>query len=200
MKSSIPVVRGALQELDIRRGVEIHHDGDLPARSGMGSSSSFAVGILHALHALGGRTRSKEQLAAEAIRLEQEVLNETVGSQDQVAAAYGGFNAIRFLPDGTFSVQPVFMPEVRMADFKNNFGPHLPADHIRDCRAWRPFFHVITAHRMDAGLRIAWSPQPQTFTDSRWPHSTQYIFPCFIAWKPRIEKNGICQQLKPLHL
>lgn len=115
-----PAVRGALQELKIERGIEIHHDGDLPARSGMGSSSSFAVGILHALHALEGRMQSKKQLATEAIRLEQEVLRETVGSQDQIAAAFGGFNTIRFLPDGTFSVQPVFMPEVRMAEFKRH--------------------------------------------------------------------------------
>lgn len=115
-----PAVRGALQELRMTRGLEIHHDGDLPARSGMGSSSSFAVGILHALHALEGQMRSKEQLATEAIRLEQEILKETVGSQDQIAAAYGGFNAIRFQPGGTFSVQPVFLPEVRLAEFKHH--------------------------------------------------------------------------------
>ena len=115
-----PAVRGALQELGIARGVEIHHDGDLPARSGMGSSSAFAVGIFHALHALQGRMCSKEVLAREAIRLEQELLQETVGSQDQVAAAYGGFNAIRFLRDGTFSVQPVYLPEQRMNDFKRH--------------------------------------------------------------------------------
>lgn len=114
-----PAVRGALQLLGIRRGVEIHHDGDLPARSGMGSSSAFAVGILHALHALLGRMRSKEQLAREAIHLEQEVLGETVGAQDQIAAAYGGFNAIRFQPDGSFAVQPVYLPEPRMAEFKS---------------------------------------------------------------------------------
>jgi len=115
-----PAVRGALQELGITRGMEIHHDGDLPARSGMGSSSAFAVGIFHALHALQGRMCSKEVLALEAIRLEQELLHETVGSQDQVAAAYGGFNAIRFLRDGTFSVQPVYLPEQRMRDFKRH--------------------------------------------------------------------------------
>jgi len=115
-----PAVRGALQKLAIKRGIEIHHDGDLPARSGMGSSSSFAVGILHALHALQGRMQSKRQLAIEAIKLEQEVLKETVGSQDQIAAAYGGFNTVRFLQDGTFSVQPVVLPEVRMADFKRH--------------------------------------------------------------------------------
>ena len=113
-----PAVRGALEYLGITRGMEIHHDGDLPARSGMGSSSSFAVGILHALHALQGRIRSKEQLAAESILLEQEVLKETVGSQDQVAAAFGGFNSTRFHRDGSFTVQPLVLPPARLADFK----------------------------------------------------------------------------------
>jgi D-glycero-alpha-D-manno-heptose-7-phosphate kinase len=115
-----PAVRAALKELQIHRGVEIHHDGDLPARSGMGSSSAFAVGILHALHALRGEMRSKEQLANQAIRLEQEVLSETVGTQDQIAAAFGGFNTMRFLPNGSFSVQPVCMPEVRFQHFKSH--------------------------------------------------------------------------------
>jgi D-glycero-alpha-D-manno-heptose-7-phosphate kinase len=115
-----PAVRGALGELAIHRGVEIHHDGDLPARSGMGSSSSFAVGILHVLYALKGHMCSKEQLAKEAIHLEQDVLGETVGSQDQIAAAYGGFNTIRFFQDGSFSVQPVIMPEVRLSDFQQH--------------------------------------------------------------------------------
>lgn len=113
-----PAVRGAFEHLGITRGIEIHHDGDLPARSGMGSSSSFAVGILHALHALQGRIRSKEQLASEAIFLEQEVLKETVGSQDQVAAAFGGFNSTRFHRDGSFTVQPVLLPAARSAEFK----------------------------------------------------------------------------------
>jgi len=113
-----PAVRGAFQHLGITRGIEVHHDGDLPARSGMGSSSSFAVGILHALHALQGRIRSKQQLASEAIFLEQEVLKETVGSQDQVAAAFGGFNSTRFHQDGSFTVQPVILPPARLAEFK----------------------------------------------------------------------------------
>jgi len=115
-----PAVRGALETLGFTRGLEIHHDGDLPARSGMGSSSAFAVGILHALHALEGKMRSKEQLATEAIHLEQTVLGETVGSQDQVAAAFGGFNAIRFGRDGTFTVQPVLVPELRLAELKRH--------------------------------------------------------------------------------
>ncbi|SVD13174.1 uncharacterized protein METZ01_LOCUS366028, partial [marine metagenome] len=87
-----PAIREVLQFLQIDRGIEIHHDGDLPARSGMGSSSSFAVGLLHAVYGLQGRMASKHQLAMESIHLEQDLLNETVGSQDQVLAAYGGFN------------------------------------------------------------------------------------------------------------
>ena len=93
---SHPVVREGLRFLNIDRGVEIHHDGDLPARSGMGSSSSFTVGLLHALHALRGEMPSKQQLAKEAIHLEQDVLHETVGSQDQTLAAHGGLRHVRF--------------------------------------------------------------------------------------------------------
>ncbi len=104
---SHPTVREAIRYLRIKRGLEIHHDGDLPARSGMGSSSSFTVGLLNALHALLGHMPSKHQLAKEAIFIEQECIKETVGSQDQVSAAYGGFNHILFLPNGEISVRPI---------------------------------------------------------------------------------------------
>lgn len=93
-----PAVRGALSEFGVTYGVEIHHDGDLPARSGLGSSSSFTVGLLHALHALEGRIRSKDELAQEAIYIEQHIIKENVGSQDQVWAAHGGLNRIDFAP------------------------------------------------------------------------------------------------------
>lgn len=109
-----PSVREVLRYLNVKRGVEIHHDGDLPARSGMGSSSAFTVGILHALHALKGRMPSKHQLAVESIRIEQEILQETVGSQDQVMAAYGGFNQIVFLSNGEFGVRPIVLPLERL--------------------------------------------------------------------------------------
>ncbi len=112
---SHPAVRQVLRLLDVTRGMEIHHDGDLPARSGMGSSSAFTVGLLHALHALHGRMVSKHQLAMEGICIEQERIRETVGSQDQVMAAYGGFNHVRFLPGGEIAVRPIVMPLERMA-------------------------------------------------------------------------------------
>jgi D-glycero-alpha-D-manno-heptose-7-phosphate kinase len=93
-------------------GIEIHHTGDLPARSGLGSSSAFTVGLLNALAALAGRRLTKEVLAGEAIRLEQDVMGEAVGSQDQVFATYGGFNQIDFTADG-FRVNPVLIPPER---------------------------------------------------------------------------------------
>src|SRR5436309_12620815 len=113
-----PAVREALRFLHIDRGVELHHDGDLPARSGMGSSSAFTVGLLNALHALRGEMPTKGQLAKEAIHVEQEVLQETVGSQDQVMAAYGGLRHVRFHPDGEIVSNPLILPPGRVAELK----------------------------------------------------------------------------------
>jgi len=89
-----PAVREVLKFLKIRQGIEIHHDGDLPARTGLGSSSSFTVGLLNSLYALKGIMPTKERLAKEAIYVEQEMCRDNVGCQDQVLAAYGGFNFI----------------------------------------------------------------------------------------------------------
>lgn len=102
-----PAVRAVLEEMNLEGGLEIHCDADLPARSGLGSSSSFIVGMLHSLSALKGVRVSKEWLANEAIRIEQKVLCESVGSQDQIAAAHGGFNIIHFSPDGSAVVDPL---------------------------------------------------------------------------------------------
>ncbi len=108
-----PAVRAVLSEMNLDHGLEVHCDADLPARSGLGSSSSFVVGMLHSLSALQGRRVSKDWLAHEAIRIEQEVLRENVGSQDQVAAAYGGFNVIHFQTDGSLKVDPLIVPAQR---------------------------------------------------------------------------------------
>ncbi len=109
-----PSVREVLRFLNFERGVEIHHDGDLPARSGMGSSSAFTVGLLNALYAMKGYMPAKQQLMQESILIEQEMIRETVGSQDQALAAYGGFNHIQFLPNGEISVRPVVITFERM--------------------------------------------------------------------------------------
>jgi D-glycero-alpha-D-manno-heptose-7-phosphate kinase len=108
-----PAVRAVLGEFEDGRGFAIHHDGDLPARSGLGSSSSFTVGLLNALHAAAGRMAGKGELAREALRIEQTVLREAVGSQDQIWAAFGGINRIDFHTDGGFDVQPLRLQPAR---------------------------------------------------------------------------------------
>jgi D-glycero-alpha-D-manno-heptose-7-phosphate kinase len=115
-----PSARETLRFLKIDRGVEIHHDGDLPGRSGMGSSSAFTVGLLHALHALRGEIVGKRQLTVEAIHLEQDILKETVGSQDQVSTAYGGVNRITFHQEGDFSVQPMTLSPERLKELNSH--------------------------------------------------------------------------------
>lgn len=115
-----PAVREVVKYLNIERGLEIHHVGDLPARSGMGSSSAFTIGLLHALYALKGRMPNKHQLAMEGIHLEQEILRETVGSQDQVSAAYGGLNRVTFMPHGEISVVPVTLSINRITELNSH--------------------------------------------------------------------------------
>ena len=109
-------VREILRHLDIPQGVEIHHDGDLPARTGLGSSSSFVVGLLHAMHALRHQMPDKMALAREAILIERDVLKENVGCQDQVISAMGGFQRIDFDRDDSFHVSPVTVGRERIAE------------------------------------------------------------------------------------
>ncbi len=115
-----PAIRGVLEWMKISEGVEIHHHGDLPARTGLGSSSAFTVGLLHALHALRGDLIPKRKLAEQAIFVEQEVLRENVGVQDQIAAAFGGLNRIDIRPDGSFEVAPLIIPGNRVAELQKH--------------------------------------------------------------------------------
>lgn len=115
-----PAVRGVLEQFDIQRGLEIHHDGDLPARAGLGSSSSFVVGLINALNALYGKYSPQRLLATEAINIEQNVLREAVGSQDQILASFGGLNRIDFHQDENFSVQPLIIDKHRKEKFESN--------------------------------------------------------------------------------
>ncbi len=114
-----PSVRACFREMGIEDGLEIHYDGDLPARSGIGSSSSFTVGLLNALSAMRGQMRSKQELAEQALFIEQEVIKEAVGSQDQIAAAYGGLNRIDFHTNGSWSVKPVIVSPGRVEEFND---------------------------------------------------------------------------------
>lgn len=115
-----PSVRAVLEYLNIHHGIEIHHQGDLPARSGLGSSSSFTVGLLNSLYALQGRMSSKRELACEAIHIERHVLKENVGVQDQIETAFGGLNHIIISPDGDFTVNPVVIPPRRLQELHDH--------------------------------------------------------------------------------
>lgn len=116
-----PSVRETLRFMNIHHGLEIHHDGDIPARSGMGSSSSFTVGLLKTLYAFNGRLITKEDLYKEAIHIEQELIKENVGSQDQVWAACGGLNTIEFMQNGEIIVKPIILKENLLNSFENKF-------------------------------------------------------------------------------
>lgn len=109
-----PTVRECLKFLNIDRGIEMVHTSDVPAQAGVGSSSSFTVGFLNALYALTGKMSTKRQLAREAIHVEQNIVKENVGSQDQVAAAFGGLNKIEFGGDKEFYVYPVTIPKEKI--------------------------------------------------------------------------------------
>lgn len=115
-----PSVRACFREMGVFEGLEMHHDGDLPARSGLGSSSSFTCGLLTAISAMNGKILSKQALADEAIRIEQDVIGEAVGSQDQIWAAFGGMNRIKFHTSGDYDVQPIVMLQHRRQQLENS--------------------------------------------------------------------------------
>lgn len=114
-----PSVRESALFLNYDGGLEVVHNADLPARSGLGSSSTFTVGILHALHALQGYIPTKRELALQAIHVEQDRIAESVGSQDQVAAAFGGLNHIRFRKS-SFDVEPITISPERLATLQEH--------------------------------------------------------------------------------
>ena len=103
-----PAIRNAMKMLDMR-DIRLLYEADLPARSGLGTSSSFAVGMLNAFYCLKGKYVDKKQLADDAIYLERELCKESGGWQDQIAASFGGLNRIDFNPDGSYSVKPIII-------------------------------------------------------------------------------------------
>lgn len=115
-----PSVREVLKYLKIHEGIEIHHDGDLPARTGLGSSSAFTVGLLNVLYALKGIMTTKEQLTEQAIDIEQNWIKENVGCQDQALAAHGGLNHIEFDGDGHLNVRRLTLSKERVTALQDH--------------------------------------------------------------------------------
>jgi len=115
-----PAVRECLIFSKLDKGVDIVHHADLPAQAGLGSSSTFTVGLLHSLSALKHEMPTKQELAINAIRIEQDKIKENVGSQDQTAAAFGGFNLIEFGGTQEITVRQMILPPTRMADLEQH--------------------------------------------------------------------------------
>ena len=116
-----PSVRECLNFINLGRGIEMQHNGDLPAMSGLGSSSAFTVGLLNALYALKGEMKTKRQLALEAIHIEQDIIRENVGSQDQTAVAFGGFNKIGFGGPRKIWVHPITLEQSKRDFLHSHF-------------------------------------------------------------------------------
>jgi len=115
-----PVVREVSKSLGIRHGLEMSHSADLPARSGLGSSSTFTVGLIHALSAMQHKMVTKRELALAAIDMEQNIIGESVGSQDQTAAAFGGLNLIEFNRQRTFEVRGLTISQERIRSLQDH--------------------------------------------------------------------------------
>ncbi len=158
-----PVIRTVLELLKIEDGVDIHHNADLPARAGLGSSSSFTNGMLLAAQALLGKMVCKRELAELAIYVEQKMLGENVGVQDQIATAYGGLNKILIERDGSFSVEPVIAPKPRIQRFQEHLmlcftglsrnASEIAAEQIASIGKKQSELHAIRA-LVDEGERI----------------------------------------------
>ena len=114
-----PSIREVLRYLNIDYGIDLNYNTDIPARSGIGSSSSFTVGLLNAVYGMNGKIKSKSELMYDAIHVEQDLIGEAVGSQDQTAAAYGGFNRIIFRRDGKIEVRPMTLHQNRIEELEN---------------------------------------------------------------------------------
>ncbi len=123
-----PLLKEAMKLTGVTRGIEISSIADIPSGTGMGSSSSFTVGLLHCLYAVKRQYVTREQLAREACRIEIELLGEPIGKQDQYAAAYGGLNIIQFNPDGSVQVEPLYIKNDVYKELQQNLVMYYTGD------------------------------------------------------------------------
>ncbi len=119
-ETSHGIIRSALDFLKIDSGIEISHQEDIPSKSGIGSSSTFSVGLLNSLYSLTNTPSTKKNLACEAVHLEREMLKDSIGVQDQIAASYGGLNKIEINTDGTFAVTPLNLKKERSKELESH--------------------------------------------------------------------------------
>ena len=158
-----PSIRETMRFFGIRDGLDMHYSTDIPAYSGMGSSSAFTVGFVHALYGMQGKMVNKRRLAMDAIHIEQDMIKESVGSQDQVAVAFGGLNYIEFKQDGGFFVHPVTVNRERKEELERHlvlvfsgfqrFASNVELDKIRNLQQRRESLFQIFSF-VDNALKI----------------------------------------------
>lgn len=176
-----PSVRETVKHLALDVGLEIHHDGDIPARSGLGSSSAFTVCLLKALHALEGRLVAQDDLYREAIYVEQELIGENVGSQDQVFAACGGLLTVEFLQNGQIVPRPVVLSPRRVEQLRDNlllvfsgisrFASDVAREQIDNTRRNTGTLHAMKG-LVDEAYRVLTSPGADLDDFGRLLHET----------------------------
>ncbi|MBT7703778.1 GHMP kinase [Candidatus Peregrinibacteria bacterium] len=115
-----PIVKEVLKKTDLGKALEISSTADIPAGTGLGSSSAFTVGLLHNLYVRANQYATKEQLATEACEIEIDKLKEPIGKQDQYAAAFGGLNIFKFNPNGTVQIEPLHLKKQTYKDLQQN--------------------------------------------------------------------------------
>ena len=163
-----PSIRECLKYLKIDYGIDLVHHGDIPAQSGMGSSSTFTVGMLHALYGMMNHMITKEELATAALHIEQNILHENVGSQDQVAAAFGGFNKITFGGDHAFNVTQILIDPAKRKRLESSMmlfftgisrtASKVAGDQISNIASKKLDLTEVTA-MVDEAIRLLQQPQ-----------------------------------------
>lgn len=163
-----PLVRVALKDFN-RNDVEIHYDADLPGHSGIGSSSSFGVGLAYSLSVLAGKNPSKEELARLVIHYERHVLKEHGGYQDQIAAAYGGLNHVRFFGQQDFSVEKVHI-----------------SDRVRQEMLSRLLLCYIPKKRLSASVSVA-----REINNHAYQESLRFIRNCVVQARAILDRGNL---------
>ena len=153
-----------LEKYGIKEGLEIGYNADLPARSGLGSSSSFTAGLLNALHALKGIKLTKRELLVKTLEIEHDVMQENSGSQDQAAAAYGGFNFIQFSQESGINVQKVIAPDVNLKKIEDSvllvftgiqrFANNIEEDKIAQIKSKKSYYTTMHQMAIDAYAQL----------------------------------------------
>ena len=148
------VVREILKKYKLKKGLEIHYDGDLPSKSGMGSSSAFIVGLLHNVNVFLNAKINKKNLAIKSLYFDNKILKELVGSQDQIACSYGGFNSIQFLKNGSFKIKNYNHKKKFLDKLNNNLFLVFTEQQRNSQNIVKNFIHDLNKKKLEKSIKL----------------------------------------------